>query len=226
MTDVGKSLFCRVTATNASGSANADSNTVGPVTAAGGPQVATWNPARMAPIYVLSNGNKTATSTSPGWVTVLGTTSRNSGKRYLEFKMIIVSSADETHVMMGVGVDEGQNMEAIVGGSFYMGVTGGGTSWVVGSSNDPSPWTVVVNDIVQMAIDFDTRKAWVGLNNTWSGTPGTSGEWMSSATAAAWTAGMALFPWMDTIVEEFSIELKTAASSQTYAPPTGFSRWE
>ena len=33
MTDVGKSLFCRVTATNAAGSASADSNTVGPVTA-------------------------------------------------------------------------------------------------------------------------------------------------------------------------------------------------
>ena len=34
--DLGATIYCKVTATNASGTANADSNTVGPVTAAAG----------------------------------------------------------------------------------------------------------------------------------------------------------------------------------------------
>jgi hypothetical protein len=41
MTDVGQRIFCRVTATNASGSAQAFSNVVGPVAAGGG----VWTPA-------------------------------------------------------------------------------------------------------------------------------------------------------------------------------------
>ena len=41
--DVGATIFCRVTATNASGSAQAFSNAVGPVAAAAAPSFSTWS---------------------------------------------------------------------------------------------------------------------------------------------------------------------------------------
>ena len=62
--DLGADIYCKVTATNASGTANADSNTVGPVAAA--PSTgSTWNPADLSETtnsqLNFSGGNLTAT---------------------------------------------------------------------------------------------------------------------------------------------------------------------
>ena len=120
--DGGTSVTCQVTATNAAGSASQASNAIA---VAGGAEVETvWSASDAAAnALTLSNAGLTVAQTSAaGWQSIRGTTSKTSGKWYVEF-------ATST----GVNTASSGNMEAgLASAGFNVLNSGGG---YLGSNN-------------------------------------------------------------------------------------------
>ena len=136
----------------------------------------TWNPLNRAYSDIqLSQGNIQSKHTATGgWELVTGSQLMSSGKWYWE----VIFTAQGTSVE-SVGLIE--DTETIIGGGLnYAGWKPKGYGW---ASHDngfrhnnvslASPGTYTTGDIMQIAYDADTRKCWIGKNNTWvlSGNP-------------------------------------------------------
>ena len=202
--DGGTSVTCQVTATNAVGSASQASNAIA---VAGGAAVQTvWSASDAAAGgMTLSNGGLTVAQTSAaGWQSIRGTTSKTSGKWYVEF----VTST-------GVNTVNSGNIEAgLASAGFNVLISGGG---YLGSNNysfgDQIPYAgdmyasagftvltshiaipIVAGDVIGMAVDFAAQELWISHNNTWlTGNPATGANPLASFVLA--TTG-ALFPAM------------------------------
>jgi hypothetical protein len=245
--DLGATIYCKVTATNASGSANANSNTVGPVTAAAGSS-STWSPSDHTPetagesVITFSNGNRTV---SAGFIASFthylkwrGTLSHNSGKRYFEVKMDLqpyeghvglaaaaepLSDAEQfpgVHNSHGFVCTMGTNAASILAIVYN---TGAGTYNIT-----PNP-TTAVNGVLGFAIDFDTRTAYIRYNSTWLG-EGTPADPVAGTGGLAWGAmPTALFPYCEItaggINPEGTFTIATQDAHFLNAPPTGFTAW-
>lgn len=240
MTDVGKYLLCRVTASNPTGSAQAFSNVVGPVVAASG-SGSTWNPADATANMELSGGNLTAqTDDSAGfaWQGVRGTLSHanGSGKWYLEITLVDGGNfvAGESLMNMGL-VDATYSISSGVApgasdskGFSYRINTSGFANAQAGAVNYPSSGypALAEGDVVGIACDMSgaTPKVWIRDNGTWlEGDPvaGTGGLDVGA------TAG-ALFPYVIMqwqAVSPITVTLNTGGSAFAAAAPTGFTAW-
>jgi len=239
MTDVGKYLLCRVTATNPTGSAQAFSNVVGPVVAA--PSAgSTWNPADATANMELSGGNLTAqTDDSAGfaWQGVRGTLSHANGSGKWYFEITIVDGgnfpASESKMDFGLvdttyalssgvapGVGDSKGFDYRVNEAGFAQAQSGAVAYP--SSGYPAH---AEGDVVGIACDMSgaTPKIWIRDNGTWlEGDPaaGTGGLDIGA------TAG-ALFPYVIMqwqAVSPITITLKTVATFAA-TPPTGFTAW-
>ena len=238
MTDVGKSLFCRVTASNAAGSASADSNTVGPVAAApaGG---STWNPADATANMELSGGNLTAQTDDSAvfaWQGVRCTLSHNSGKQYFEITIVDGGVFADSESLMYIGLVDATY--ALSSGTppgnadskgFNYRIHGDGYALAQGASVHYPSGTHAVHvegDIIGIACDMSsgTPKVWIRNNGSWlDGDPvaGTGGLDIGA------TAG-ALFPFVIMqwqAVSPITVTLNTGGSAFGAALPTGYSAW-
>ena len=148
---------------------------------------------------VLSNGNLTLTSTTDSWPTVRGTMGVSSGKWYYE-----VVSTDTTRWGAGWATSEFQKgstfsdsiSDAILGYSTDpLSVYDFGTARSINGSPAFSASTPQDN-ILQVAIDIDAGKFWLGINNTYVNNSSGSAGNPSAGTneLETFTAGTEMFP--------------------------------
>lgn len=193
---------------------------------------------------VLSDGNLNITNTVDSWPTVRGTIGVSSGKWYYE-----VVSTDTTRWGAGWATKEFQS------GTTFSNSIGDG---LIGYSTDPlsvydfgtgrsingSPAfsaSTPQNNILQVAIDIDAGKFWLGINNTYVNNSSGSAGNPSAGTneLETFTAGTEMFPSFLNNGGNLTINfgqdstfsgLKTAGGNTDangngdffYAPPTGF----
>ena len=173
---------------------------------------------------MLSNGGLTMTPTSTAsYKTIRGTIGQTAGKLYVEF---LVTTASSDPPMFGVG-SAGMAISSFLGNSNYsVGLISGGT-FVTGFTSNYAlgGFTIAINDVVGLAVDFSAGSVWISKNNVWvnSSNPATASLPVASFVPA--TVG-ALFPGLSPEAPAAgSWTLQSTAASQKYAPPSGFSAW-
>lgn len=144
---------------------------------------------------VLSQGNLKATQSVDTWPTVRGTVGASSGKWYYE-----VATTDASRWGAGWGTTE------FINGNTYSSTA---ADSILAYSSDPltvidfltsrsingSP-AFTASDILQVAIDIDAGKFWLGINNTWvNDSGGTSGDPANGSNELeTFTAGTTMYP--------------------------------
>ena len=177
----------------------------------------------------LSNGGLTVTaSTSAAWQTVRGTTSKTSGKVYVEFAASGTLTGNAN--IFGLA-SSGMTVTTNIGNSNYSGgplpgyalneVSAGFTSNYAPPHIQPH-----VGDVWALAVDFTAGNIWIAQNNVWlnSSSPATGTLPIISFVPA--TVG-ALFPGMSLTVPADGVwTLQPTPASQKYLPPPGFQAWD
>jgi len=193
MTDVGKYLLCRVTATNPTGSVPAFSNIVGPVTAVSAANG--WDPANSSAGFVLSSGDHTATSSAVG-EQGRGIISRSTGLRYFEITFgpipfgSFIGLTDATHTIAtastapGITDNAGFTMRDYKQG----GMSTGAYYYLLSGAS------FINGDIVGMACDLGNHLAQFYINGVVA--PGSS-DLPAPGNALDWgsAAGPVMYPW-------------------------------
>ena len=155
----------------------------------------------------LSNGNLDFTESSSSNRTAVSTFGLKTGKWYFEF----LSTNTGT---FSIGWHDMENNQ----GSFYRNNGSYSSSFGGGGASGYASWTT--NDIVGVAIDFDSGKIWYAKNNSWqSGDPATG-----NSPTNTFTTGRTLF------VEAFTDNSSGTKSGSfnfgqrafSYTPPTGY----
>lgn len=143
----------------------------------------------------LAEGNTNITNTTDSWPTVRGTFGATSGKWYYE-----VANSDQTRWQAGWATGEfinGTTFATTIADSLLahsedpLKVYDFGTKRDI--NGDPSFDT---SDILQVAIDIDAGKFWLGINNTWVNNSGGSAGNPASGTneLETFTAGTTMYP--------------------------------
>lgn len=209
-------------------------------------QATHFDPAAAGSNIVLSNRNDTATLSSGGaWKSAFSSTSKavsDNGLYYYEFKVNAI--ANTSNLLFGLLI-------CLFNGAIgdykenWMGGTGGpSTGWERAASGSgaaignyityigtTTSYTAAADDIISLAINLNSQKAWVGYNNDFgSGNPATGANpdftWDKASLIANlyhdWYIGLSLNDSSGSV----SATLKTASATQTYSPPSGFSPWD
>ena len=250
--DGGTSVGCAVIATNASGnSVSVASNTLA---IAGSGSVWSTTDATAGGM-TLTNGNKTVAGSPTGsWKSIRNTTSKSSGKLYVEFLDTVAQTAPNT--AFGFASASFVSTGLLSSSTYSAGIvlnSGGNlvsTGFTKLFDSFPSPHTPASGEVIALAIDFTAGKIWVSVNNDWnigqSTNPATGTN--PPITFVPATVG-ALFPAMS--LDESGTRLRDllgarptpnaaqprgagagtwtlqpTGSSQKYAPPAGFSAWD
>lgn len=171
--------------------------------------VPTWrfNPADKSASVTLSASDGVMTVAGASFAAVRGTTGVTTGKHYIEY----IIGADATDLCIGFG-------NPAMGLGNYVGAdpNGIGYAWdgrLLGNGVTIHTYAAyTVGDIVQIAIDSDGLKGWIGKNNVWqNGDPGTGTGGQPLGPATAHAAASARNGGTCAV----SIPLR-------YAPPTGY----
>ena len=195
------------------------------------PVTSVWSAADAAANgMTLSNGGLTVTPSGSGaWGSIRGSTSKTSGKVYVEFS---TSSAASGNIYVGLS-SAGFNSVDILGGnnySFGSELVHGYNSTGAGFTHlsNPTVGSLAANDVVGLAIDFTAQSIWISRNNVWSAQLGrdpSTGTGANFSFVAA-TVGV-LFPALSFNGAGAGVwTLQPTAASQKYAPPSGFKAWD
>ena len=155
----------------------------------------------------LSNGNLDFTESSSSNRTAVSTFGLKTGKWYFEF----LSTNTGT---FSIGWHDMENNQ----GSFYRNNGSYSSSFGGGGTSGYASWTT--NDIVGVAIDFDSGKIWYAKNNTWqSGDPATG-----NSPTNTFTTGRTLFTeaFTDNSSGTKSGSFNFGQRAFSYTPPTGY----
>lgn len=221
-------ITCVVTGTNSQGSASATSNSFGPVTA---PPAIFWDPATAGPGLVVTPTTVDGTGAG-GAVSVRTNISQSSGKYYVEFT-ITGASFRQTFGFGNSTTDKNASLGTDGFPSHSAGLSYDGKWYENSTATAPTifPANTVVNDVIDMAMDFTANRVWLRINNgLWNpsltGTQdptasptGTNGINLLSQNGAAMLPGpyyLAYSTWLNSCVARFS------AASWTHAAPTGY----
>ena len=159
------------------------------------------------PSATLSNGNLDFTESSSNNRTAVSTFGLKTGKWYFEF----LSTNTGT---FSIGWHDFENNQ----GSFYRNNGSYSSSFGGGGTSGYASWTT--NDIVGVAIDFDSGKIWYAKNNTWqSGDPATG-----NSPTNTFTTGRTLHTeaFTDNSSGTKSGSFNYGQRPFTYTPPTGY----
>ena len=189
-----------------------------------------WSASDAAAIgATLTNSDRTVTVITPiqsgTWGSVRSSISRASGKYYVEFLgepvsdgSMLVGMASSSFVGTGILGDTTYSFGIFP--QYQNMISDGFVSNYLSTLNFMSP-----GDVGALAIDFSAGSVWLALNNVWANgsNPVTSTLPIISFTPA--TVG-ALFPALSIDDTNGSWTLQSAAASQRYATPSGFSAWD
>ena len=138
----------------------------------------TLNPLNSWGGAVLSEGNLKLASTATAFDHTSATIHMNSGKWYMEFNQVATSGGSAVACFLaGTGEFQNDQTSWISSGDGAFGIGMNGFKITDGvEEGSPSFSAVSSGDIVQIAYDSDTGKAWFGINNSWlaSGNPSTN----------------------------------------------------
>ena len=129
---------------------------------------ATMNPLDNIAASTFSEGSNTVTTATSNAACNTSTLGVNSGKYYWEVKMTAGESNSESYM---IGLVNASPTSAGYGGSIEVcgdgfALRGNGGIW--NNSSTATGWnTFAVNDIINIAVDFDNGKAYFGTNGTW-----------------------------------------------------------
>lgn len=172
-----------------------------------------WNPADKGADITLSNSDKTAVDSTNSGQSVRSITSHSSGKKYFETTIRL------SDVIIGIA-----NSSATL--SALIGTDADGAGWYNGGevyeNGSPTAYGTAMSSssqIIGVAVDIDSSKLWIALDNTFDGDPAAgTGGYTFSATGPFFIGGT---PFSS---DQF-ITIMTASGEFTYTPPTGFSAW-
>lgn len=181
----------------------------------------TWNPSDKSSTITLSSGNLVATISTGVFDTggVRATTAK-TGKYYFE----VVFSGLALCIDGVIGVATlGQTIGAALGADSVSAGYYKDGSIIYNNSTVQTGDSFTNGDIIGVAFDTPSHVAYFSKNNTWqlSANPSSNSGGVSFVTTSAMSPkGYLRF---FTGSSGCSVELRTSAGSQTYAPPTGFS---
>jgi hypothetical protein len=191
----------------------------------GGPGVTAfaWNPADADTHDNFANSNRdfTGTTGASQLASARTTAGKSSGKWYCEITLLAPTSTDPFAI---VGVCDGTfavtsdfigngNKSA---GYYYQGQSTLSSTGVT-QVNPVSSVPAVNNDVVQLAMDVDAGKAWMGLNGSWlaTGNPAAgTNPWITWSPGGTWFFAASNF-------NSAPVNLRLAAAA-AFSPPTGF----
>jgi hypothetical protein len=172
-----------------------------------------------------SEANATIRATAIGEKTVRSSAAKSSGKWYAEMSATLLATGSNNSVDdTWWGLAANASIFPGYTGSGGIGVTGryaprqdalGATlsSSILGYTSGPAR-------ILMIAVDFDAKKLWFGVDGTWlaSGNPAAG----TNASASGWSSTPT---WYITFRPYFNGDAATLQGAPNYAAPTGFSRW-
>ena len=130
----------------------------------------------------LSNGNNTYTTSSGNNSEVAGTLAASSGKYYFETKIAAQSGSTSSTAKYGVigvkKIDKGTLAAGEAATIYSDGRKNNGYDSVSGATPG-----YTLNDIVQVALDFDNNQIFFGLNGNWGDNAGNFNQTFANATA-------------------------------------------
>jgi hypothetical protein len=192
-----------------------------PYVSAAAAELSGFDPVNLPLLYVLSNGNTTTTSTSTnGGSAAVSLVSHATGKYYFETQ----NQGGSPFVVTGISnrapdlaIGEAPGASAFSWGYFY---DGRGYHNALLPAYGSAPGTSIVGH----AVDFDSGKIFIALNNTYQGggNPVTGANAMFSNVSG--TCRICLTNYLGSPAGVASCNF--SAAQQTYSPPTGFSPWE
>jgi hypothetical protein len=190
----------------------------------GGGATTTWNPADKAAGVTLTGGNlHAATSGAGGDNVARSTVSKTTGKAYLESLFVTINGQD----LIGLA-NSTHSLTAFIGSDLNsFGIVGSsGQIYINGGSSVTGP-TVISNQVMGIAIDFGTSKAWF-RNATTAPTVWNAGGGADPVT------GSGGFDFSTITGPFFAAVCLDSTSSETAnfgqnafsaTPPTGYSAW-
>jgi len=193
------------------------------VAAPGGGGGATFDSGNTGSQLTLSNGNRTATGSGSGWSIAMSTTSKTTGKYYVEFEW---TTGGQTSVeTFGIG-NNNQNINsfpsaagdcAVVRGTQANPLSSG--KFTVTGANLPTH-SAVQGGTTAFAVDFDAGKGWMAYDNTFGGDPAAG-----TNPFITWTADASAIFFMYACSSSNAATCRATSGQQTYSPPSGFSAW-
>jgi len=188
--------------------------------------ITTWNISDKSANITLSNGNLTGAATSSSNGGVRGTTSRNSGKVYVEW----TCGATYTSANTGVGiVTLGQSLSGVgaTGANAFALFATAGNVYFNGSISAVNAGSHGPGDVLCMAVDFGASKGWFRVNGgNWNG--GAAGDPVAgtgSVNIAALFPGNAAYPLWCSNNSGNSVTINCGQFPFTLTAPSGFSSW-
>ena len=193
------------------------------------PPTSVWSAAdASANAMTLSNGGLTVTTSGVNaWRAIRSSTSKTSGKLYIEFLNSVSVSSYEAWGLASTGFNPVGNL----GDTNFSGASANNGFNIVSSGFTDLlgiPATSVgIGDVWALAVDFGAGYVWVARNNVWA--QGLAKDPASGAQAllrfVLATTGP-LFASMSFYGTVGVWTLQSTAASQKYAPPSGFSAWD
>lgn len=180
----------------------------------------TWNPSDKSSHIALSNTNHTATSgASSGNENARATTSKSSGKWYLEFNNInfggfgggYIGFADASKSLTG-GTDSAHSFGCATNGNLP-------TPGAMGSAPD--------GHSVEFAIDLTAEKLWCRYDGgLWNNDAGADPAMGANGLDISGNHSGAVFPWVWLQFNPCNATLNAGDSSFAHTPPSGFTAWD
>jgi hypothetical protein len=153
------------------------------------------NPIDSSSGHTLTNGNLDIIASTTAWKNTRTTISiPTSGKWYAEFTIASVTNGE--NIMVGFSPPTLSLATYLGAGVNSIGFQGNGNIWTNGSSAAGGT-TFAANDVIQIAVDRASGKAWLGKNGTWvsSGNPaaGTNQTTSSVSTTGELFFGVSIY---------------------------------
>lgn len=185
----------------------------------------TWNTSDAAAGFTFADGDLEAiASTVSGWGSVRSTTSKSSGKYYVEFA---INHVDGSNGWMAGIANAAASLTTFIGATNNgAGLQAGGTYWTDGSpSSGVSGFTGAT--VLGLAVDFGAQKIWGTTNGSvWNGNAGGTqnpvtgaGGLSFSNVSGPWFLGFSGY-------NSGSDATTLATSTFVFSAPSGFSPWD
>ena len=192
------------------------------------PVTSVWSAADAAAnAMTLSNGGLTVNYPgSANWASIRNTTSKTSGKLYVEFVLGTTTSGAILYGLASSGFDVTQELGATnysIG--FFPTIPTTSVSTGFTSNYSPNEFTPASGDVIALAIDFTAGSIWYAQNNVWANSSNPATGSLPAASFVLAIVG-ALFAGLSFHLSTSGTwTLQATAASQTYAPPAGFTPW-
>ena len=189
----------------------------------------TWNTTdATAQGYALTSTDTAIARTGSGWSMCRATGGKTTGKWY--FELVCEAAPSGSNPMMVGLANAGASNGTYLGNSnhgigFWTIVGQFPSSAFSGGSGASIPDELyATNSIMQVCVDFDAGRVWVGKNNTWQGSGNPAAGTNPATTFSVGTTG-AIFPAVaaaDNTMGRWRIQ---GGFTTTHTPPSGFSGW-